>query len=146
MRVRIWCLGHRFYASCCNISSRIRTSTKRKTSIPTTSSIVLEDYATQIGIISRERTWDLMPPEVVRPLATTKLGTLITIAHRLRMQWGSYQVTEGVFHAQGAGHAFTSSTVRGLGIVSRYDFTATTVGDHRRPSLDTPRKILRMRG
>ena len=31
--------------------------------------------------------WDLMPPDVVRPLATTTLGDIIIIAHRLGMEW-----------------------------------------------------------
>jgi len=110
----------------------------------TTFSTRLVDHATRVGIISRERTWDLMPPGVTRPLARSNLGTMITIAHRLRMQWTTYQVADGVFHAQGAGDTFTSSREQGLGIVFRYD-SATAPASNLRAKLDVTSDVLRMR-
>lgn len=93
--------------------------------------IVLIDHdLSEIGIISRERTWDLVPPDVIRPMATIKLGTLITIAHRLRMRWRDHRISEGTFRAEGEGHTLVSTTVRGLGMVFRYNFT-TVIHSHK---------------
>ena len=56
-----------------------------------------------------------------RPLAKSNVGTIIVIAHRLRMSWiGEFDPNDGKMNAQGCGHTFTSETVRGLGMVLEY--------------------------
>lgn len=75
-----------------------------------------------IGVLYRERTWDLMPPEITRPLATSPLGNIIAIAHRLGMRWLDTRLSEGFMRAEGNGHSLISTLVRGLGPVFQYGF------------------------
>ncbi|KAF2732231.1 hypothetical protein EJ04DRAFT_578488 [Polyplosphaeria fusca] len=67
-----------------------------------------------------ERSWDLIPPDIVRPFAKTTLGHLITIASRLGMHWIDFEPTRGALTAQGNGHSISSTTVRGLGMLIDY--------------------------
>ncbi|KAK3702285.1 hypothetical protein LTR37_014996 [Vermiconidia calcicola] len=70
-----------------------------------------------------ERSWDLIPPDVVRPMAHSNVGTMVVIAHRLGMSWlDEFSPSDGKMNAAGCGHTFTSETVRGLGTVIRYDY------------------------
>lgn len=38
-----------------------------------------------ISLRLKNRSWDLMPPDIVRSLASTTLGTIIAMAHRMGM-------------------------------------------------------------
>ena len=86
-----------------------------------------------------ERSWDLIPPDVVRwvlsktskldmlhlsifrPLAKSTVGTMIVVAHRFGMSWlGEFNPTEGKMNAAGSGHTLSSETVRGLGTILQY--------------------------
>ncbi|KAF2732232.1 hypothetical protein EJ04DRAFT_340655 [Polyplosphaeria fusca] len=77
-----------------------------------------------------ERSWDLIPPEVVRPYAQTTLGNLITVVSRLGMGWQSFNPNEGSFNAQGRGHSISAINIRGLGTLCeyRFDFTQKSEG------------------
>lgn len=55
-----------------------------------------------------------MPPEIVRPLATTTIGTLVVLAHRMGMVWRDLRPSRGFLRAEGNGHTFTSTVIRGL--------------------------------
>jgi hypothetical protein len=87
-----------------------------------------------------ERSWDLIPPDVVRwvllksslrdllhlslfrPLAKSTVGTMIVVAHRFGMSWlGEFNPSEGKMNAAGSGHTLTSETVRGLGMILQYN-------------------------
>lgn len=68
----------------------------------------------------KTRSWDLMPPDVVRPVASTTLGTLISIAHRLGMVWVDLVPREGKLRAEGLGQSFSATLMRGMGIVVEY--------------------------
>ena len=86
-----------------------------------------------------ERSWDLIPPDVVRwvlttdhtssaaqlilsrPLARSNVGTIVVIAHRFGMSWlGEFNPSEGKMNAAGSGHTISSETVRGLGTILQY--------------------------
>jgi hypothetical protein len=70
-----------------------------------------------------ERSWDLVPPDVVRPLAHSTVGSIITIVHRLGMSWqADFDPNQGQMNASGCGHTITSETVRGLGLVLKYSY------------------------
>lgn len=81
----------------------------------------LESVRSQIGIFKLERTRDLMTPDVVRPLATSTLGHMIVVAHRLGMRWLDIRPSEGYMRAEGNGHNLTSTLTRGLGAVFKYN-------------------------
>lgn len=76
----------------------------------------------RIGVIYRERTWDLMPPDMTLPVASSRLGTLIVLALRLGMTWENLDVGEGILRATGNGHTLIATTIRGLGITFQYSF------------------------
>ena len=70
----------------------------------------------------RERSWDFMPPEIVRPFASTTLGNIIAIAHRLGMIWRDLRPGDGILRAEGNGHTLSSTSVRSVGILLQYTF------------------------
>ena len=73
-----------------------------------------------LAILFRERSWDLMPAELTRPLAATTVGDLIVIAHRLGMQWMDIRPSRGIMRADGNGHSLSPIQVRGYGLVVQY--------------------------
>lgn len=68
----------------------------------------------------RTRSWDFMPPEIVRPFATSNIGDIIALAHRLGMRWKEMRPDDGVVRAEGTGQSITSTTVRGFGLLLQY--------------------------
>lgn len=63
---------------------------------------------------------------------------MIVIAHRFGMSWaGDFEPSEGKLNASGSGHTLSSETIRGLGLVVKYDFhrestsTKTSLGSGR---------------
>ena len=73
-----------------------------------------------ISLRLRNQSWDLMPPDIVRPLASTTLGTLIVMAHRMGMTWKDLRPSDGRLRAEGFGQSFSATLIRGLGIVVEY--------------------------
>lgn len=62
-----------------------------------------------------------MPPDIVRPLATIRAGTLVILAMRLGMQWRTLRLGSGM-QADGNGYSLTSSPVRGLGMIMQFTY------------------------
>lgn len=85
-------------------------------------------YGNHVVVRMIERSWDLMPPDVVRPLAKSTVGNVIVMAHRFGMQWQDLTPTEGRMNAAGYGHEISSETIRGLGIVLQYTFRQEAKG------------------
>jgi len=71
-----------------------------------------------------------MPPDIVRPVASTTVGCLITMAYRLNMTWTDFRLDEGVLRAVGEGRSFSTSIVRGMGLVVEYGRSASNP-DHK---------------
>jgi hypothetical protein len=82
------------------------------------------------AMVLREWSWDFMPPEVVRPLATTTVGTLVVLAHRMGMSWRDLQPSCGYIRAEGNGHTISSTTIRGFGILVQYTFDDSYIPSH----------------
>jgi hypothetical protein len=61
-----------------------------------------------------------MPPDVVRPMASTRLGDLLVIGHRLGMDWIDVRPSENVLRARRNGKSLTAFEIRGLGLALRY--------------------------
>lgn len=70
------------------------------------------------------KSWDFMPTDVVRPMASTTVSDLAIMARRLGMTWKSFDPGSGTLRAEGNGHVFTSSMVRSLGMVVQYIYTS----------------------
>ena len=85
--------------------------------------------------IGKTRSWDFMPPDVVRPIASTTLGCLITMAYSLDMNWTDFRLDEGIMRAVGGGRSLSTSIVRGMGLVVEYSTDASKQAvRHRLPS------------
>ena len=65
----------------------------------------------------QRRSWDFVPPDVVRPLASVTIGDLAVMARRLGMIWKQFEPLDGNFRAEGNGHTITSTAVRSMGTV-----------------------------
>jgi hypothetical protein len=78
-----------------------------------------------------------MPPDIVRPVASTTVGCLITMAYRLGMTWTDFRLDEGIMRAVGKGKSFSTSIVRGMGLVVEYSTSAS----HQRDDFRIPDKI-----
>ncbi|KAL8745266.1 MAG: hypothetical protein Q9190_002572 [Brigantiaea leucoxantha] len=74
---------------------------------------------------NKSRSWDFMPPEVVRPFASTTAGDMAILALRLGMTWKSFRPEEGLMEAEGNGHVLSATLVRALGILVRYSKVST---------------------
>lgn len=61
-----------------------------------------------------------MPPEIVRPIASTSLGCLVRMVHRMDLVWVDFKSDEGSIRATGHGRSISASRVRGLGLVVEY--------------------------
>lgn len=62
-----------------------------------------------------ERSWDFMPPDVVKPYARININDLGVLARRLGMEWDRFEPSDGVLRAQGNGYDLTSVLVRSVG-------------------------------
>lgn len=65
----------------------------------------------------QRRSWDFVPPEVVRPLASVTICDLAIMARRLGMIWKQFEPLDGNLRAEGNGHTITSTAVRSMGTV-----------------------------
>jgi hypothetical protein len=76
-----------------------------------------------IGVVSfvrLTRSWDFMPVEIVRPFASTTLGRLIAIVHRMGLTWIEFKPDEGILRAVGRGRSISAFRLRGLGLAIEY--------------------------
>jgi hypothetical protein len=72
------------------------------------------------AIESHNRSWDLLPLDVVRPLASISFGDLLTLCYRLRL--GIRDLSLAQFSADGYGNNFSTLQVQGLGTVVQYRY------------------------
>ena len=75
------------------------------------------------NMLLREKSWDFMPRDVVRPFASTTVGEIGSLARRLGMKWTDFRPSEGVMKAEGGGHLLVSTLVRGVGVMLQYQYT-----------------------
>ncbi|KAL9110320.1 MAG: hypothetical protein Q9227_005051 [Pyrenula ochraceoflavens] len=85
---------------------------------------------TMVMLFLRERSWDFVPPDVVRPLASIRINTLIILVTRLGMEWRGLSLAsshlENALSADGNGYVVGSTSIRGLGTVVRFGNTGKT--------------------
>ncbi|KIW19212.1 hypothetical protein PV08_03506 [Exophiala spinifera] len=63
------------------------------------------------------RSWDFVPPDVMKPYAVSTLGDIAILVQRLGMSWKDFNPGEGVLRAEGNHSQVTSTMVRSLGIL-----------------------------
>ncbi len=81
------------------------------------------------ALIIRERSWDFMSPDIVRPFATTNVSDVAVLARRLGMTWKEFRPEDGALRAEGNGHMLTSTVARSIGIVLQYMRTGPRTTD-----------------
>lgn len=64
--------------------------------------------------------WDFMPADCPKPLASSTVGDIAVIVRRLGMVWKEFKPGEGRMSAEGGPHVINSMEQRGLGIVLQY--------------------------
>lgn len=74
------------------------------------------------AITLRERSWDLIPPDIIRPVATSTVGDIIALAHRLGMGWNDLRPGDGIMRAEGGGRSIVSTAVRGFGVLLQFNY------------------------
>lgn len=79
----------------------------------------------QPGVVFRERSWDFMSPEIVRPFAVTNISDIARMARRLGMTWTDFRPEDGIMKAEGNGHVLNSTWVRSIGIILQYMWVGT---------------------
>lgn len=72
------------------------------------------------GVICRERSWDFMSPEIVRPFAVTSISDIGVMARRMGMTWTDFRPEDGILRAEGNGHVLSSTLVRSIGMILQY--------------------------
>lgn len=88
--------------------------------------ILLQETDAHIAAVAfRQWNWSFMPPDLLRPLATSTLSDIILVALRLGMAWKNLNMESNIFTAYGNGYSITSTETRGLGIT--FTFTITGV-------------------
>lgn len=65
-------------------------------------------------VTSQKRSWDFVPPDVIRPLAVATLQDIAVFSRRLGMRWKTFEPSEGALRAEGNGHTLYSTTVRSV--------------------------------
>ncbi|KAL9632621.1 MAG: hypothetical protein Q9164_005207, partial [Protoblastenia rupestris] len=68
-------------------------------------------------VTPQRRSWDFVPPEVIRPLAVTTVSDIAIMIRRLGMVWKDFKPSEGLLRAEGNETTISSITVRSVGTV-----------------------------
>jgi hypothetical protein len=95
------------------------------------------DYAALLCFTRHTRSWDFMPVEIVRPFASTTIGCLISIVHRMGLTWIDFRPDEGVIRATGNGRSISASRIRGLGLVVEYIHNGTSLPHDSRGKIES---------
>lgn len=71
-----------------------------------------------------QKSWDFMPVDVVRPMASSTVSDVAIMARRLGQVWKSFDPGMGSMRAEGNGHVITSTLARSLGTILQYTYTS----------------------
>ena len=83
--------------------------------------LVQENRKLTIPFVKFEtRSWDFLPPDIIKPIARINLCDLAVIAVRLGMEWEQFDPSNGILRAQGNGYTLTSVMVRSLGLMVEF--------------------------
>ena len=77
-----------------------------------------------------QHSWDFVPPDVTKPLASSTVGDIAIIIRRTGMLWTSFEPHKGIMNAEGGPHVINSSEQKGLGIVLQYRCLDSSLTEH----------------
>jgi hypothetical protein len=75
------------------------------------------------------RSWDFMPPEVIKPFAISNVGDVAIMIAHLGLCWKEFAPRKGVMSAEGNNCFITSTFVRSLGIVLSFSADSHLISD-----------------
>lgn len=78
-------------------------------------------------LVFRQKSWDFMPPDVVRPLASSNISDFAIMVRRLGLVWKDFDPAKGQMNAEGGCHVISSVTIRGIGLVLQYKNTTNNI-------------------
>lgn len=84
--------------------------------------IASRDHGEAPTIELRDRAWDELPDDVGGPVASTELFDILVIARRLGAIWQRFDSLSDVLRAEGNGHVFFSTEIRGLERALSYQY------------------------
>ncbi len=99
---------------------------------------LLPKSCSAVQVTPRERSWDFMPADVIRPLAITNVGDIGILARRLGMKWIEFRPSDGIMKAEGGGHVFTSTYIRSVGTILHYLYSGEQYLLGSNPTLSPP--------
>ena len=67
-----------------------------------------------------QHSWDFVPPDVVKPLASSTVGDIAVLVRMTGMVWKTFEPHKGIMIAEGGPHTISSMDQKGLGIVLQY--------------------------
>lgn len=106
------------------------SSTRARVSVNTDNRVALygalKRYGTKPGVVLQSKMWDLLPDDVGKTVASTELFDILVIARRLGAIWHPWRSPENGLQAEGNGHSFSSTNIRGLGIALSYQYVGVT--------------------
>lgn len=80
------------------------------------------EYDTHPVVMYNRHSWDLVPPDISRPLATSSVGEIVVLALRLGMQWRNIQPATRQMSADGNGMSITAlGSIAGAGCVLSFE-------------------------
>ena len=91
---------------------------------------MVPSYPLVPSIVMKQHSWDLIPPSVVKPLASSTVGYVVALGHRMRMTWKELKLEEGAMTAEGFGLSFVSTKIHGVGIVIQFSCSISKPLDH----------------
>ena len=68
----------------------------------------------------RVHSWDFMPPNAPKPLASITVHDIAVLVRRTGMAWKTFDPKNGNMSAEGGGHILTGTVVQGMGLVLEY--------------------------
>lgn len=91
-----------------------------------------EEQSIYTFVQRKTRSWDFMPLDATRPFATTTLCHLIEMAGMLGIYWKTFDVTRGELTAEGNGYTFSSTQLRGLGLMVNFSIMGFSIFEAKR--------------
>jgi hypothetical protein len=88
------------------------------------------------------KSWDFMPPDIIRPMASSTVSAVAIMAIKLGMVWKAFEPA-GSLRAEGNGHMFTSTLARSFGIILQYSFTnrMSATNLHYTPAIEADKMV-----
>jgi hypothetical protein len=89
--------------------------------------VVFENHTLAVAIQTKTRSWDTVPANIKKPLATTTLCHLLEIAVMMGIHWKEFDRSKERYQAEGNGYMLTGSHILDFGLI----FTFRIIGQNR---------------